>query len=348
MTDLNQMFDAIRCLSLYTDSDSSMEYINRNTIIRQLPDNSLSMGDLITLLAVRISKDGFYDVYTRSLSNKMQFSASFRIPGEWKTQEHSMNYIALLLVLQGTMFIRFEDHTERFEAGELCLIRRGVPFSDLIKPNDTIILYLGIENAFFNQSFLSDFGTRSSDAFIRDLIVEKQHKHDFVRFAPKSAAPELPRLYLSILTEFLDVKPGYSHLIKGYSERILSLLPVEYNISLTSIEHKEFLYRVYQDVVAYIESHYATVTATELSHVFGYNPDYFNRLIRRFSGKTYTRLLQETRMKAAASLLETTALSVERIASDVGCGNLGLFYRAFKSLYHCTPKEYRRSKSPLS
>ena len=339
--DVNTLFDTIRKSNDYIKLTDPMGYIKENSSSTDLPDHSRSPGDLIDLIAARISKDGIYDIYTRCLSDKKHFAASFSVTDEYLAQEHSHNYIELAFVLNGTMHIQFENHIEKFQAGEICLIKRGILHSDFLKCDDTIILYLGIADDFFDKTFLADFASHASEIFIRNIIVRKRMEHDFVRFSQKRTSAMIPHLYLNILEEFYNLKPGYVRLIQGYSERILCLLPDEYQISLTNIEHNEYLYYVYKDVTSYIEEHYASVTTKELSRVFGYNPDYFNRLLKRFSKRGYTELLQSTRIKAAASLLETTRLSVENISQMVGYSNLGYFYRTFHGLYGCTPKEYR-------
>ncbi|MDO4285159.1 MAG: AraC family transcriptional regulator [Eubacteriales bacterium] len=346
MQNINDWFDRIQQSADEVTSADPMAYIEKNSSITNLPDHSRSPSDLIVLIAARSSREGLYDIYTRSLPGGQHIASSFSFPDDYPAQEHSHNYIELAFVLNGSMHIRFENHTETFETGEICLIKRGILHSDLLKRDNSIILYLGIADSFFDKTLLADFASHTSEAFIRDIIVKKRMEHDFVRFIPKHISGSVPRLYLNILEEFYCLKPGYVRLIQGYSERILCLLPAEYQVSLTKIEHKEYLYHVYQDVKSYIEAHYDTVTTTELSQIFGYGPDYFNRLIKRFSQKSYTELLQGTRIKAAASLLETTKLSVEAVSQLVGYSNLGFFYRTFRAAYHCTPKEYRRKMGP--
>lgn len=340
MNDWNKWFDTIRKSTLQRDFANPMNYIHENSSIIDLPDRSRSTGDLIVLTAVRVAKDGCYDIFSYSLPSGKHFSASFPIPKNLQTNEHSHNYIELALVPDGEMNIQFGEHIESFAAGEICLIKRGLLHADCLKCDGTILLYLGFSDGFFKETFVPDSVASASD-FIRDIIANKRMKHDFVRFSPKGNTSAVPDLYRSVMDEALEQKPGYIRLIKGYCERLLCLLPSDYQIALTNIERNEYMYYIYQDVASYIGEHYDSVTTKELSEVFGYNPDYFNRLIKRFSKKSYSELLQETRLKAAASFLETTKLPVDHIAMLVGYSNLGYFYRAFQTMYQCTPKKYR-------
>ena len=340
--EVSTWFDEIRRFASVPGGENPLTYISENSGLISLPDLSRSTSDLILLIAARISAEGIYDVFTCSLPDQKHFSATYPISDALVADVHSHNYMELAFVLCGTMYIRFGDTTETFEAGEICLIRQGLLHADFLKCNDTIILYLGINDRFFDKAFFLEADGRASNTFLRDLIVTKRMAHDFVRFIPKHSSSMIPTLYLQILEETIRLEPGHLHLVEGYCERILYLLPAEYQITLTDVEKKEYSFCLYKDVKAYIEDHYATVTTNILAEQFGYNRDYFNRLIKKFSGRTYTQLLQDTRIKAAASLLETTALSIEAISQIVGYSNLGYFYRTFTAAYGCRPKEYRR------
>jgi transcriptional regulator GlxA family with amidase domain/DNA-binding CsgD family transcriptional regulator len=67
-------------------------------------------------------------------------------------------------------------------------------------------------------------------------------------------------------------------------------------------------------------------------------------LTRRFGeevGTSPARWLQQTRLRLAQQLLETTALPVERIARDVGFGSPTTFREGFRSVFGVSPHAYR-------
>ena len=121
----------------------------------------------------------------------------------------------------------------------------------------------------------------------------------------------------------------------------MSLLSSEFTLSFTQRD-KDNAYRfIFDDVLAYIAEHSDSVTLSQLSDAFGYNPDYFSRLFNKHVGESYTHFLANTRLMRSAGYLISTKLSVEHIAVTVGFSNLGFFYRLFKEKYGMTPKEYR-------
>lgn len=74
----------------------------------------------------------------------------------------------------------------------------------------------------------------------------------------------------------------------------------------------------------------------------GRNGDYVNRTVRLHFGKSLTELINELKMRYAATQLIITNMPIKEISSNCGFPNLGHFYKTFKSLYNQTPKKYRR------
>ena len=72
---------------------------------------------------------------------------------------------------------------------------------------------------------------------------------------------------------------------------------------------------------------------------FGYHPVYISRLLPQKTGKTFSELLLEVRMRKAKLLLNNTDLSIEKIATMLGYSNSSNFYKFFKSYYGHTPRK---------
>ncbi len=80
---------------------------------------------------------------------------------------------------------------------------------------------------------------------------------------------------------------------------------------------------------------------------FHYQEDYFNRLIKRKTGLTYSAYVQQIRLERAEHLLVSTDKSIEAIADSVGYHNKGYFYKLFQEKYEETPacKQYNEEAS---
>lgn len=100
---------------------------------------------------------------------------------------------------------------------------------------------------------------------------------------------------------------------------------------------------LFHEVKQYVQVNYRTATIFALCEKFHYNEDYFNRLIRQYTGETYSKLLQNVRLQEAVRLLHESNVSVTEIAGLVGYSNRGYFYKIFTQKYGATPNEVRRA-----
>lgn len=66
-----------------------------------------------------------------------------------------------------------------------------------------------------------------------------------------------------------------------------------------------------------------------------------SRLIRKYTGCSFTELLHTARFNRAIKMLRDSDVSVTDIANAVGYENTAFFYRRFTQRYGCTPMEYR-------
>ena len=85
-----------------------------------------------------------------------------------------------------------------------------------------------------------------------------------------------------------------------------------------------------------------TYQLSDLAKENGYDLYQLSRLIKNVTGRTYTQLLQEKRLKQAVFLLENTRLSITDVSLDVGYSNFSYFYKIFREKYGMSPKQFRR------
>lgn len=100
-----------------------------------------------------------------------------------------------------------------------------------------------------------------------------------------------------------------------------------------------------ENVMAYLQEHFCEdITLTDIAEQVFLNPIYISRLIKEQTGKNYTDLLVELRIRKAVSLLKNTDLYVYEIAERVGYHNLKYFYKVFKKATGASPNDYRPVK----
>ena len=61
-------------------------------------------------------------------------------------------------------------------------------------------------------------------------------------------------------------------------------------------------------------------------------------------GMSLSDYLRETRLCAAARMLENDLLPIRKVATNAGFGNLSYFYRRFTEKYGMSPKQFQKKE----
>ncbi len=98
-----------------------------------------------------------------------------------------------------------------------------------------------------------------------------------------------------------------------------------------------------QELIRYIaENCTQKLSLEELSNQCFYNPSYFCRVFKEYSGVTVTEFIHDSRIRKSCELLEHTSMTVEEIALQTGYTNKTFFYKRFRSRMGISPAEYRK------
>lgn len=100
--------------------------------------------------------------------------------------------------------------------------------------------------------------------------------------------------------------------------------------------------RVAQELLCYIQKHYAQVNQTMLADVFCLSPSAVSQIIKKYTGRTYSEQLLDVRIQKAQELLRTTNESIESIAEKVGYHDYFYFVKVFKKAAGISPSVFRR------
>ena len=97
------------------------------------------------------------------------------------------------------------------------------------------------------------------------------------------------------------------------------------------------------DSIAYINEHFREPVSLELlATKAGISPFHFLRVFSQATGLTPHQYLLSTRIRAARFLLQSTSLSVKRIALDCGFSTEAAFCSTFRKREGRTPSQYRK------
>ena len=275
-----------------------------------------------------------------------KFCYHYRFKDGDKTQRHTHDYIELGYVIQGSFRQRICDRDITFQEGDFYLIDKNCIHQDYLMDQPSIVIFFGIDNEMFKEIVNENITTEKIISFLQTALMKQKDLQQYIHFRPAPGAREKMERCISLLiSELYNPQTGSTYLCKGLLLRIFRLLSTDYDFSLSREQQKTMNWIIFEEVCHYIQEHYQTVTIQELMEVFHFQEDYFNRLIKKKTGITYSAYLQNIRLKKAEHYLLQTDRSVSDIAEMVGYQNKGYFYKIFSEKYGMTPAKYRESST---
>ena len=315
------------------------EYNNKHTEIKSLPQKDLTE---IFFIGWEI-KDGLLNAFSLSPDH----TAAFRYPlsGIHKTQGHTHNYLEIAYVLEGDFCQNIQGKDVWFHKGECCLLDTNCTHQDYLKESDTRVVFLGISNYVFHKVLRENIPEGILAEFFGTALLSQKEVKQYLHLRPKEETDEKIETILGgLLRELMRFDVGSEYVCRGLVKRLLWHLCLAYDFSLSRDQTKEMNVLIADEVLRYIREHVTDITIQDLVHRFHYNEDYFNRLLKRREGVTYSTYLQLLRLEKARELLEESALGIDEIIGQCGYRNKGYFYKIFVEKYGMTPGRLRESQ----
>ena len=95
-------------------------------------------------------------------------------------------------------------------------------------------------------------------------------------------------------------------------------------------------------IMKYIDSNIENASLGELAQMLGYSTIYTGNLVKKITGKTFKKLLQDKRLMLATQMLLETEMSVGEIIKSIGYENENFFRRIFHKRYGVNPLAFRK------
>lgn len=187
-------------------------------------------------------------------------------------------------------------------------------------------------NLAFHQSLVESFLKRHESAIPRSIWNERSQTPESLLLSPGQSI-EMSKLLVNVSLQGrrnMDAEWFLCSLIRMLQSHESDAIPAD-----TPVWLKECLYQLRQP----LNFKQGVRRMVELSNR---SPAHVSRLMKQFTGKTPGRWIQELRMHYAATLLQTTDLSVTEVALEIGMENLSHFHKVFLGNYGLSPLRYRR------
>ena len=100
---------------------------------------------------------------------------------------------------------------------------------------------------------------------------------------------------------------------------------------------------VYSQIIQYIDAHIKSeITITDIAEMAGYSANHIYKMFKVYSPYPIMEYIRRKKLYFAVNDLYTGS-KIYDIAQDYGFDTLAGFYKAFKSVFGCSPGEYRKN-----
>ena len=252
--------------------------------------------------------------------------------------EHYHDFFEVFYVLSGCCVNTIG--TERFtlSAGSLCFIAPYINHT-LEVFDDSIVINICIRKTTFDEIF---FNLLTSQDFLSGFFIGNLYPVDPVEYLVFDIGAD------SELTEQL-----YAMLIEQsrrdkYSDRIMdNLVSIFFTLVVRKkVKGQLFTGRVEQQrYVSYINEHFRTASLSEVAKHFNISVAHCSRQIKILTGKNFTELVRDIRLRHAQSILVSSNVKIGDISYSLGYNNQETFIRSFKKAFGLSPSRYRNESA---
>lgn len=257
--------------------------------------------------------------------------------------QHTHDYVEVVYMYAGQTTHIVNGKKITLRQGDILLLNQNATHEVYKAGEDDIAVNFIVLPIFFNAT-LTAVGDEKTPLrrFLVDCLCGQDTGDGYLHFAVSHVQP-VQNLIENLLWMLLDESSNN----RKVSQMTMALLFLQLTAHTKSLQGRAPENVIVFRVLEYVESHYIQGSFTELAEELHYDPSWLSREIKRKTGKTYTRLIQEKRLAQAAFLLKNTDRNVSDISVSVGYENISYFHRIFTECYGMSPRQYRLQERTL-
>jgi len=254
---------------------------------------------------------------------------------------HRHDYYELTYVYKGQRVMEVEDQEILLNENDVCVFDMKCAHLDIRKRSEGIAFYCGFTGKLMDSWFINHIKSKAIKNF---FLMNKELKSDagiLLLHMDEKAQPVLQKGLSDIFYELENEELGYEKIAQIEMLRIMNALQDEARTTFVGFEERLKGQKIYHAVARYINSNLATASLDALAEQFHFQKDYFNRLIKKNTGLTFSEYVKSLRLDKARNLLVNTQMRVSDIMMYLGYEQHAYFYKIFKEATGMTPTEYR-------
>ncbi len=255
---------------------------------------------------------------------------------------HNHAYIELLYIYSGNCTHFVEDKEFSMKQGDICILAPHTMHAISVSSDDTIVMNIMLSQQIFDRSFFELLrGGSVMIKFFEDLFYKRDFISPYVIY-PTGTDEQIQSLSEQMYIEVEGQQYAYRRSLLLLVQALFIRLIRKYEmlaIVTTATENTFNNHAV--SILGYLSLNYNHTSLNDTAAFFGYAPNYLGKMLKCYTGKTYTEIVLEYQLENACKLLEKGDMSITDISQEIGCFDASHFTRKFKKKYGISPTEYR-------
>ena len=240
---------------------------------------------------------------------------------------HNHDFYEINYVMSGMLFEYVGNETYVLTAGQMLIMNPAVYHSYYaLKDTQAFNILIRHEYIEFLRNTLSEEGIQT---FLTRLValssfavLESTTAHCFDSYINRFESIEKRlSLHLKLLISYTE---------SLFTQFMIDIIDGELQGSILSKYTDTSASRTPTAILQYVKDNYTTLTLPELAAKFGYSESQIARIIKKYTGFTYSTYVITLRINTATFLLKSTKYTVAQIAEAVGIKSPEYFCRLYK------------------
>lgn len=250
---------------------------------------------------------------------------------------HSHDYFEIVCVMEGKAVHRIDEKiVMEMTAGDICILPDRTKHSLEVMEDNGIVINVMLKKSTFRYTF---FDVLSADNMLSKFFQDALYGdiHTAYLYFKTGSDTEIQSCIEKLFLEYYNHCKYFDKVLKSQIICFFTYLLRGYEQYFVPGDN-----RLELEIFKYLKDNFMDATLEAAAKYFNYSPAYFSRMIRKFTGQTFSELMTEYRMNMACRLLRESNMQVGQICEIVGYSNLEHFNRQFKKMFQKSPTQYRK------
>ena len=260
---------------------------------------------------------------------------------------HSHDFFEMIYVYKGAFSHQFDDGSTYIQPeNKLMLLSLNAKhIVQLRTPND-LVFNLILRKKFIERNMM--FLIKNNEVFFKFFLDSLYGIHHDIKFIEFENSEKIQNIICEIIIEYCKKEDFFEEIIFGKLLQLFSEIARKYNETkldaVSKLDNKPNV-RIAGEILEYIDSNYSTVTMESVADRFGYSQRQVLRLLSQVTDKSFSKIVNEIKIKNACTYFEKSGLPLDVITDIVGFCDNNYFYKVFKDVMGITYSKYKKGRN---